>query len=270
MILTINMKGLSSMNMTSRQLAWTLCALSLITLPSFAHADRRSFVWNYEARTMAKGEKELEYYLTSSVNRPEGQDFDQLTFEHQVEIEYGVTDNFDVAMYQIFRQRETDAGADTFTWRGYKARARYRFGEIGQYFVDPLVYFEFIHKPAGDEIEFEEKLVLSKNIGHFILAFNGTLEQEIQYKADVKEYLYKPGLAAGYQAAPWVVIGAETEARFVSTDPGGYDHSAFFAGPTLSLAGESLWWNIGALFQVTDRYNEEPRYEVRSIVGLYF
>lgn len=254
--------------MKNTPLLWTLLVVGALAIPNLAHADRRSFVWNYEAKTMTKGETELEYYLTASVDRPDGQDFDRLTFEHQAEVEYGITDNFDVAMYQIFRQRENADGSEAFTWRGYKARARYRFGEIGQYFVDPLVYLEFVHKPAGDEIEFEEKLVLSKNIGNVILALNGTFEQEMKYKSDTEVYVIEPSFGVGYQFAPWVTLGAETTYRYVTEDGEGFN--ALFAGPTISLAGESLWWSMGARFQITDEYSNAPRYEVRSLLGLFF
>lgn len=235
-------------------------------LPSLARADRRSFVWNYEAKTMQAEEAELEYYLTGSALRPSGTADDQSRFEHQVEVEYGLTDNFDVAMYQVFRQVEDEE----LRYRGYKLRTRYRFGDIGEHILDPLIYLEVHHNPLSEEVEFEQKLVLAKNFEKVILAFNLTTEEEIKYKDDAEEYLIKPSLALGYQLRPWITLALEAENRALFTSPGGFDHNSIHAGPTISLAGQRLWWNVGALIQATDAYSEEPRYEVRTLMGLFF
>ena len=133
-----------------------------LALPNTGLADRRNFLWSYEAKTMAKGETELEQYFTTDVDKSETDTNYRLTHEHQIEVEYGITDNFDVGIYQIFRQREGEG----FSYRGYKTRGRYRFGEMGQYFFDPLIYLEFTHKPTGHEVEFEEKIVLAKGNHH--------------------------------------------------------------------------------------------------------
>lgn len=251
---------------TALRVAVLLAVVGAWLVPGAAHADRRNFVWNYEAKTMQKDEVELEYYLTASVIRPEGTQDDSIRYEHQAEIEYGVTDNLDVAMYQVFRQVE----GEELRYRGYKARARYRFGDIGERFIDPLVYLEVHHNPFSEEIEFEQKIVLAKNISNWILAFNMTFEEELKFKDDAQEYLLKPGFAAGYQFRPWITLGLEFEDRMLTVSPGGFDHNSFHAGPTISLAGQRLWWNLGALIQMTDAYSEEARYQVRTLMGIYF
>lgn len=244
-----------------------LAALAIaIAIPNLSHADRRSFVWNYEAKTMQKGEAEIEYYLTGSVSKADGAVDEDLTFEHRAEVEYGVTDNFDVAMYQVFRQVE----GEELRYRGYKVRGRYRFGDIGQRFIDPLIYLEVHHNPLSEEVTFEQKIVLAKNINNFIIALNLTTEQEIKYKDNAKEYLFKPSLALGYQIRPWITVALEMEDRALSISPGGFDHNSFHVGPTISLAGQTIWWNVGALVQATTAYDSEPRYQVRTLAGIFF
>lgn len=242
-----------------------LLLMLVFMLPKMAEADRRNFVWTYEAKTMAKGEAEIEYYFTTFANKKDTDTDYKLDINHDLEIEYGVTDHFDIAMYQMFRQQE----GKSFTYRGYKLRGRYRFGETGQYFVDPLIYIEFIHKPFSHEVEFEEKLVLSKNIGNLIIAFNATFEQEIKHKDNVQEYKFIPTLAIGYQIRPWITVGAEFLGKTQIINPGGYDFTSFMAGPTISLAGKKVWWDVGALFQVTKEYNNQPRFQVRSLLGIF-
>jgi len=104
-------------------------ALGLFCLGAdIANADRRGYVWTYEYMTMPKGQAELEYYLTHNVT-----DFHKYsgknTWEHQAELEYGLTDHWDIAIYQRWLQTNTSA-QDEFEYAGTKLRTRYRFGEI--------------------------------------------------------------------------------------------------------------------------------------------
>ena len=105
-----------------------------------AQADRRAYVWTYEYMTMPKGAAEVEYYLT--LKAPDWDDFDDKnTWEHQVEFEYGLTDHWDVSIYQRWQHTNTDID-DKFEYTGTKLRTRYRFAEKGVYPVDVLAYLE--------------------------------------------------------------------------------------------------------------------------------
>ncbi|MHC4171373.1 MAG: hypothetical protein ACYST5_00315, partial [Planctomycetota bacterium] len=95
------------------------------------NADRRGYVWTYEYMTMPKGQAEIEYYLTHKV--PDFHNYDNKnTWQHQVEYEYGLTDRWDIAVYQRWQQTNT-ANDDKFEYTGTKLRTRYRFGEKGMY-----------------------------------------------------------------------------------------------------------------------------------------
>jgi hypothetical protein len=66
-------------------------------------ADRRMFVWNYEAQTLPRGEAELETYLTlSSTDR--NRTIGRTSAQHQLELEIGMTNRFDPAIYEVFQQ----------------------------------------------------------------------------------------------------------------------------------------------------------------------
>jgi len=107
---------------------------------SLARVDRRSYVWTYEYMTMPKGHSELEYYLTHKVT-----DFHKYdkknTWQPQLEFEYGLTDRWDIAVYQGWQQTNTDTD-DEFEYTDTKLRTRYRFGEKGMYPLDTLLYLE--------------------------------------------------------------------------------------------------------------------------------
>ena len=103
-----------------------LLAILILLAAGPAHADRRAYVWTYEYLTMPKGRAELEYYLT--VKALDLDDFDRKnTWEHQLEFEYGLTDHWDVSIYQRWKQT-TSRGDSDFAYTGTKFRTRYRLG----------------------------------------------------------------------------------------------------------------------------------------------
>jgi len=99
----------------------TLAISILFFYAVLAKADKRSYVWTYEYQTEEKGKAELEYYLTFSST-----DFDNLkdtlSTEHQVEIEVGMTDKFDIGLYQVFKQ---DVNGQVL-YKGFKLRGNIR------------------------------------------------------------------------------------------------------------------------------------------------
>ena len=64
---------------------------------------------------------------------------------HQLELEIGMNERYDIALYHQFEQQ------DTFKYKGYKVRGRYRIGEKNKYVLDPLFYIEYHGKPDFSE-----------------------------------------------------------------------------------------------------------------------
>lgn len=225
-----------------------------------AFADWRRFVWSYEYFTIPEGRAEFEHYNTSFWTERTG-NLDDKQWEQQFEIEYGVTDRLDIAFYQVYRQKP----AQSLEYRGYKVRSRYRFGERGTYFVDPLLYLEFIHK--GDELELEEKLVLGKNFGKIFSAFNATFEQEWE-DGKYKELKIVPSIGVGYRFPSNITLGLEALNHIEIVD-GKQEHSALFVGPTFSVMSSKGWASIGYLHQVTDVLDEHYKYQTRLLIGIF-
>ncbi|MDP2943604.1 MAG: hypothetical protein Q8O36_08900, partial [Candidatus Omnitrophota bacterium] len=89
----------------------------MFSVTSNSYADRRSYVWTYEYKTMPKGMAEVEYYLTAEL--PDIDKSKVNTWKHQLELEYGITDHWDVSMYQQFKQSNTET-SDKFEYDGFK------------------------------------------------------------------------------------------------------------------------------------------------------
>jgi hypothetical protein len=218
----------------------SLLALAILTLCAStpARADRRAFLHTYEYQTMAKGGLDLEIWNTQT--RPS---FDSGTMgqDWRLETEYGITDHWDLAIYQNFAQ----APGMAFGYDSTSVETRYRIGERGDLPVDVLVYAEVVKPLAADELEVEGKLILAKDIGPLTLAIN--LIAEVEFAADTE---FVPGWAVGltWEVAPAFKIGVETfgERSEVLEDV------VTWIGPSISWSPSPRWWlAAGASFGIT-------------------
>jgi hypothetical protein len=227
-----------------------------ITLNSYA--DRRSYVWTYEYQTMPKGMWELEYYFTSSVPKLEKSNVN--TLKQQVELEYGITNHWDVAMYQMYKINNKESETDS-RYDGFKIRTRYRFGGKGQFIVDPLVYLEYIRDPDLHKPNvIEGKLVLAKDIGDLNISCNQIFVRNLENRGKT-ESEYAVGVS--YRVMPALRLGIESK--------GSYSKRETAAGPTLSwsgsLFGKHLFVSLGAAWGVNRRTDD---LQTRMIAGTLF
>jgi hypothetical protein len=231
----------------------TLACVGLVGGP--VRADRRGYVWTYEYMTMPQGEFELEYYLTAKV--PDAGNFGgRNTWQHQAELEYGITDRWDVAVYQRWQQTNTTT-EDTFEYTGTKLRMRYRLGEKGMYPVDTLFYLEYIRPDSSHEPEFlEGKLVLSKDIGKFNVAYNQIFETAISHERETE---HEYALGVSYEFNPRWRVALEST--------GSFTEGSYSLGPTISWAGQHLWLAAGVLAGLNDKSDD---LNFRLIVGIPF
>ncbi len=219
-----------------------------------SYADRRSYVWTYEYMTMPKGMWELEQYLTLKI--PSINESNVNTLQYWLELEYGITDRWDIALYQMWKFENKDSG-DNYGYDGFKIRTRYRFGEKGKYFIDPLIYFEYIrddnfHKPNVGEA----KLILAKDVGKTNISYNQILKRNLDSKGKT-EHEYAIGMA--YEFSPAFRFGIESK--------GNYSEEEYAAGTTLSVAKGKFWFALGTLFGLNKRTDD---IQTRLIVGIMF
>ena len=229
--------------------------LVLLTSTSSVLADRRSYVWTYEYQTVPKGHSEIEYYLTHKVT--DSHKYKQKNiWEHAIEYEFGLTNRWDIAVYQNFKQTNT-TDEDDFDYTGSKVRTRYRLGEKGQYPLDTLLYLEYILPNDSQSPEkIEAKFILAKDFGKWNLAYNQIIEKGITNQGETEN-----GYAAGlsYEFSPSCKMAIESKGNFTEYK--------YYLGPTISWANEKYWVNLGALRGLNDRSDD---FMVRLIVGIPF
>lgn len=230
-----------------------IISISIVLLFIFStiKADKRSYVWTYEYKTMEAGEVEFEHYLTLST--PLSDSFKGVTTtDHNIELEIGMNDRFDFALYQVFSQTPKSS----FLYKGYKMRFRYRFGEKGEYIVDPLIYFEYKGKPDFSEHGIEGKLILAKDIGNINISLNPVIEYEYEDDDWETEIKYNAGIS--YKVGWLLTLGLEAK--------GG--RNGHYIGPVISHGTGKAWVAFGSAIAVTDIKNNKPQLMLRMIMGI--
>jgi hypothetical protein len=197
------------------------------------------------------------------------------------ELELGITDRLELGLYFQFQQGAT-ADTPALRFDGMKQRLRYRFAEEGDLPVDLGVYFELAE--FHNEIEIEEKLLLSKRFGYLTAVSNLWIEQEYYFQAQEWKLVYNPTLGMHYELSPSFMLGFEYWARgrfdepkengaAISDTPTGARH---FLGPTVLLQSGEAWWSTGVyarLDHLGDALQAEDPYGkvwIRTMVGLGF
>lgn len=229
--------------MSRVSVAFVTLAILTLSAASPARADRRAFLHTYEYQTMARGGLDLEIWNTQT--RPS---FDSATMGQlwRLETEYGITDHWDLAIYQNFAQQPGFG----FGYDSTSVETRYRVAERGDLPVDILVYGEVVKPLVADELELEAKLILAKDIGPLTLAINLIAEVALASNAE-----FVPGWAVGlsWEVAPAFKLGVETfgERSEEVEDVVGY------VGPALSWSPSPRWWlAVGASFGFTSKSDD--------------
>ena len=245
-----------------------LLALAL-ALPAAARADQRAYAFTYEAVTSPKGGLDLELYGTRAEPRRDGSAPGAWTW--QAELEYGLTERWDVALYGVFAR--PDGGALEFD--AAKLRSRYRLADPGVAPVDVVLYGEVEQGFRGEKpTVLEEKLILAKDVGRLNLALNLIAEQELEEGKVELEWGWAAG--ASWEFSPAFRLGAECfgAAKEVASASGEKVVLEAWAGPavsvTLPLHGgpvRGAWLALGAGVGLT-RDSEDLR--VRGILAFQF
>jgi len=263
--------------------------LAALALPATALANPHPLPFSYPYQTLPQGKVEVEEIVDLTPMRVAREKSDgtrdavtSLRSRLQTELELGVTDRLELGLYFSFQQGAT---ADTPAMRfdGLKQRLRYRFAEEGDLPLDLGLYLEVAE--FHNEIEIEEKLLMSRRFGYLTAVCNLWVEQEYYFQAQQWKLIYNPTLGATYEFSPSFMLGleywargrfdeAEPVAAAVSSDtPSGTRH---YLGPTVLLQSGEAWWSTGVyarLDHLGDRQQAEDPYGkvwIRTMVGLGF
>src|SRR6266508_607273 len=143
-----------------RTLLSASCGAALLAVAGPAAANPRPLPFSYPYETLPAEEAEIEQYVDLTPARIFEADGVSTTWDQQyrlqTEFEYGITDRLELGLYLVF---ENEAGGP-LAFDGIKQRLRLRLAEQGDWPVDIGLYGEVAE--FHDELEFEQKLILSK------------------------------------------------------------------------------------------------------------
>ncbi|MDP2359226.1 MAG: hypothetical protein Q8O14_00525 [bacterium] len=228
-----------------RLLSTTLPAVLMAA--SSGMADQRPWVWIYGSAMMHRGEAELEHYMT--VQSPDWtRRAENLKTVHQVELEIGMSERLDAAIYQVFSRTP----ASPLDWNGYKVRLRWRLTETPDAFGHPILYLEHKNNATLSKSVWETKLLLSQSFGPVDLAINPVAE------FDADETTFSVNAGASLPVLWHLKLGAELRAS----------KDAVYLGPTLSHGGPGLWSALGVSWRVGEIDPGDITHQVRLIIGV--
>ena len=257
---------MSALFCRQHHLPLTIAALLLAAAPAFA-GDRR-FTYSYEVTTTPVGEVELENYITWKTDKDNDADFDRIDFKH--EIEFGVTDHIEIGVYLAEWRYEDGMSVtnDGVSFRNFAVRGLFNLTSPVEDIVGIGLYGEI---KLGEELfVLEGKVLLQKNIGPFILVYNGTIEAEWEHEDyRDKKAEFANSLGFSYEIIPAVSVGVELlhEIEYDDWSQWG-DHVVYF-GPNASYRGKGWFVTVTPLFQITDVAGE-ANFQVRLIFGIHF
>ena len=235
--------------------------LYLLFLPSVCFAGARHFSYVYEAPTSPPGSIEIENWATSNFN----DGLSGLQFRHEIEI--GVTEQFQASVYLAnwdYTRSSDNRGVH------YQSSALELIYNLTNPVAAPIGISLYQEIGAGRrKFESETKLIVQKNFGPLILAYNLVLEAEWEEQGlheDTGEV--QQALGASYEISPRMSMGAEILHEIVL--PGWRGSAAennFFMGPNVSYRGDGWFATVTALAQTT-RTRGEADCQVRLIFGV--
>jgi hypothetical protein len=241
-----------------------LVSLALLTLSgSVCSAGARRFTYVYEATTSPPGSLEFENWATWKTHQPDDHGYSEAEFRH--EVEFGITDHFQAAVYLADYAYERGNG---WTYSDSAIELMYNLTSPA---TDPIGLALYAEIKAGDRLlELESKVIAQKNFGRLVFAYNATLEAVWQGKdLEEAEGEFQQSLGASYEFNPRVSAGVEFLHEIEIPDWSRGERGFFFGGPNVSVRAGKWWTTVTALAQLT-RAGGEPDLQIRAIVGYTF
>jgi hypothetical protein len=242
----------------------TLCAAALL-MAFPARADRRSFIRSYEFQTQPQGNLELELWNEIEAPRgvPGGNGIADALITHRLELEYGLTDRWDAALYHVFQQGGPAGQGNTgFHFDSWRLETRYRLAEPSEWPVDVMLYLE-VERPAdfSAPFELEEKVIFERRFGPFALVANLVASQKLA-REDRGGHIFEVDLGARLEVLPFLRLAVEVwgiqDVGFTDTT------TSYYAGPSISVATKKFWLQVGAGAGLNDA---AQAMQLRSVLG---
>lgn len=248
------------------------------------HATDRLFTYTYESETMPEGGMEFEQWITSRVGRTDAVGKDKYhRWDLREELEYGVTDNYTVALYLNSKSESyVDSMGDDysrFSFEGISLENKYLVLNPAEHTVGLSLYLEPAF--AGHEAELEQKIILGQRHGDWKWALNLThaTEWEDNFEETVGELEASFGIAR-HLSSRWA-LGLEARIHSEIEEYKEWESTALYVGPAISYRTEKWWAALSVMPQVWGKnHNGNPdgnthldldhneRLNVRPIIGI--
>ena len=232
------------------------------------HADPRKFSFVYQSTTASQGEVEYEQWVTWKTDKGSDSGFDEFDFRH--EIEFGITDDFQLAVYVAdYRYKDGSSVADDGTeFRDVAFEGIYNLSNPVTDVIGSALYGEV--KIGSELFELEGKVIVEKYFGQLDVAYNATFESEWEgQNYEQSKGVFEQTFGVSYEVAPDLSFGAELihEIEFPSYTTQGDD--VVYFGPNVSWKKDRFFATVTPLWQVTD-VESEVNFQVRMIFGFEF
>ena len=282
-----------------RALSGALFAGLLAATPSFvstAQADEHLFGWVRGAETLPGGHADAYQFITLRTGKAQG---DYKGWDFNTEIEYGITDKFQIGIaaeqhyFDIDGVEELD-NQNKYQFGGVELSAKYRILSPFKDKVGFAVRLEVAYLPHDDvagidqeEFAIQPELILHKNFLDDTLITHVNFGIKMAWgKKPAEEYDYEMtfqgGAGIAYRFAPNWFAGVEAHWRseFPEADLGFHEHTVVFVGPSIHYGAQRWWatasWGYQIYGQGVDEpdhgktFAEEARNEFRLKIGFNF
>lgn len=251
---------------TASVFALAVAAASAATALQPAHAGERKFAYSYEVTTTPKGVIEFENWVTWKHRDNASGKVDRFDFRH--ELEFGVTERLQAAIYLADWRYEENGGKGEATYRHSGFELLYNLTNPTTDIIGSGLYFEAL---AGEDVvELEGKLLLQKNFGPLVIAYNAILEAEWEGEdLDERTGVFEQTFGISFELNKHVAIGGELLHEVEFPEWGEAEDGVVWAGPNISVRGGPMFATVAGLFQVTD-VESEPEVQTRLIFGIHF
>lgn len=233
-------------------LSLILAGTAAVTFASTVQANPHALPFTYPYETSVEGALEVEQYVDMTPVRlareqPDGtvEGVWGLGSVLQTELEYGLTDRLELGWYFQFKQAA--ALGPSLTFDGIKQRLRLRLAEAGEWPVNVALYLETAE--LHDELELEEKIILTRRFGALNLLTNLWIEQEYVIPTAEVKHIYNPTAGGYYEITPAFSLGLEYWLRGHFGRKFSED-AKHYLGPTFMVQSERAWLSIGSYFRL--------------------
>ncbi len=261
-------RSMPKCRITCTPLIALLLIASSFTLPVSAFAGARRFTYVYEATTAAPGPVESENWITWKTSPRENRRFNSVDFRN--ELEFGATEHLQIGIYLADwgYLEDPDAHEHGFSYQSSALELIYNLSNPTTDLLGSALYAEIRGGP--DEFELESKVILQKNIGRFVVAYNGTLEAEWEEDhLEERAGEVSQSLGVSYEISPTWLVGIELLHEIDLPDWSEAEDSVVYGGPNVSYRRGNWWATVTPLVQLTN-IAAEVDLQTRVIFGFSF